>query len=67
MFSTNTEEEAKDLIILTCPLGHDGHYYARELAAEQTLENLQLFSDRLQQAWLLMIARKNERHPSDTV
>ncbi len=51
VFSTDTEEEAKSLIVLTCPLGHDGHYYARELAHEQTLENLQVFSDKLAAAW----------------
>lgn len=58
MFSTDTEEQAKSLIVLTCPMGADGHYYARELAEEQTLENLQAFSDRLQRAWELMEARR---------
>jgi hypothetical protein len=40
-------------------MGYDGHYYARELAEEQTLENLQLFSDKLQRCWDLL--QKNRR------
>jgi hypothetical protein len=51
VFSTNTEEEARQLLVMCCPRGLDGHFYARELAEEQTLENLQRFSDRLQVGW----------------
>ena len=58
VFSTDTEEEAQDLIVLTCPMGYDGNYYARELAAEQTLKNLQEFSDRLAAAWEIMKGRR---------
>ena len=47
MFSTDTEEEAKALISLACEKNMAGDYIARELAHEQTLENLQAFSDRL--------------------
>ena len=59
VFSTNTEEEAQSLIVLTCPMGYAGKYYARELATEQTLENLQKFSDRLAEAWQLTKGRKS--------
>ena len=48
VFGVETEEEAEKLIIMCCPRGADGNYYARELAAEQTLENLVAFSDHLQ-------------------
>lgn len=58
VFSVDTEDEARALIVLTCPLGRDGHYYARELAEDQTLENLQRFSDRLAAGWALLQARK---------
>lgn len=51
VFSTDTEEEAERLLVATCPLNLDGHYYAPELADEQTLENLQKFSDRLAAAY----------------
>jgi hypothetical protein len=54
VFSVDTEEEAEDLIVLCCPMGSDGQYYARELAAEQTLENLQRFSDRLAAGYAFM-------------
>ena len=51
------------LIVMTCPRGTDGHYYARELIAEQTLENLQLFSDKLAKAYerLLAVRAKAEK------
>jgi hypothetical protein len=58
VFSVDTAREAKDLIIATRPMGMDGKYYARELIAEQTLDNLQKFSDRLAAAWRLMQDRK---------
>lgn len=51
MFSVNTEEQAKMLIVMTCPRDDAGTYYARELAGEQNLENLRKFSDKLQAAW----------------
>ena len=54
VFSVDTEEEARALITLTCPMDAEGHYYARELADEQTLENLQAFSDKLARAWAMM-------------
>ncbi len=48
VFSVGDEEEAKQLIVLCCPRTTDGKaYFARELAAEQTLENLAKFSDKL--------------------
>jgi len=54
VFSTDTEEEAHRLIVLCCPMDHAGQYYARELIEEQTLDNLQRFSDRLARAWELI-------------
>lgn len=47
VFSVDTEEEAENLIVATCPMGYDGKYYARELAQEQTLENLYAFSEKI--------------------
>lgn len=61
VFSVDTEEEARTLIVATCPRQEDGTYYARELAAEQTLENLQAFSDRLARTWTIMQERRNQR------
>ena len=58
VFSTNTEAEAKLLVVMTCPLNLAGEYYARELAENQTLENLQTFSDRLQAAWEILQQNK---------
>lgn len=61
VFSVDTEEEAQQLITLCCPRDGAGDYYARELAAEQSLENLQAFSDRLAQGYALMQAAKARR------
>lgn len=47
MFSVDTEQEARDLIVLACPTNIRGEYIAPELAREQTLENLDKFGERL--------------------
>jgi hypothetical protein len=59
VFSTDTEEEARSLITLCCPTDSAGTYFARELAAKQTLPNLQKFSDRLAAGWAVM--QKNRK------
>lgn len=41
------EKEAKALITACCSMNYDGKYFARELAEEQTLENLELFGNKL--------------------
>lgn len=61
VFSVDTEEEAQKLIILTCPRGNDGAYYARELIVDQTLENLQQFSDKLARVYAMIRARRAEQ------
>lgn len=57
MFSVNTEEDAEQLISLCCPRDAAGNYYARELAVEQTLENLELFSDKLARGYALLVEK----------
>ena len=47
MFSVGSTEEANALLVLTCPRDLKMRFVARELAGEQTLENLAAFSDRL--------------------
>ena len=48
VYSVDTEEEARLLIVMTCPRTDDGSaHFARELAAEQTLENLGKFAERV--------------------
>ena len=51
VFSVNTDEEAQQLIALTCPKNYDGRYYARESAEKQTLESLAKFSRHLERAY----------------
>lgn len=63
MFSADTEEEAKTLITMACPTDIAGNPYARELAQEQTMENLVAFSDRLQECWNFWQKAKLRRNP----
>jgi len=67
VFSVNTPKEARDLIVAACPMDLQGNYYARELAGEgnQTLENLQRFSDKLAQVWTQLQARSQTRRQRD--
>ena len=57
MFTVDNEEEAKLLITLACPMNYDGEHFARELAVEQTAENLTAFSDRLDDLYRRFIAK----------
>lgn len=47
MYAVADEKEAQDLIVLSCETNLRGEYIARELVMEQTLENLDAFSERL--------------------
>ena len=55
VYSVDTEDEAKRLLVLACKMGLDGQYYSPELAEEQTLERLALFSDKLEAVYLLHV------------
>lgn len=48
MFTVQNEEEAELLIVLACETSVNGEYIARELATEQSIENLHAFGDRLE-------------------
>ena len=50
VFAVGTEKEAEMLLVLTCPKGIDKEFYARQLVHEQTLENLNAFSNALETA-----------------
>ena len=47
VFSTDTEEQARRLLIAACGTNIKREFIAKELAQEQTLVNLQAFSERL--------------------
>lgn len=47
MYSVADDEEARHLLVLACSTNRKGQFIADELAREQTLENLEAFSDRL--------------------
>jgi hypothetical protein len=49
VFSVGSEAEAARLLALACPRNYQGEHVARELAAMQTLDNLDAFGGRLEQ------------------
>jgi hypothetical protein len=51
VFSVDTEAEAEQLLVLTCPRNLNMEFVAPELVHEQTLDNLHAFSERLQKGW----------------
>jgi hypothetical protein len=57
VFSVDTEEEARSLIVLTCPTNLKGEYVAPELVEEQTLGNLTKFARRLQRGYNFLHGR----------
>ena len=57
VFSTDTREEAESLVVLACATNIAGDFIARELAVEQSLENLEAFSDRLADIHARFIAK----------
>lgn len=59
MFSVDTEQEAHELLVRTCPTNIRGEFIAGELAGEQTLENLWAFGDRLRAAYADMKASES--------
>ena len=46
-YSVETEACAQALLVAACQTNERGEYVARELAFEQTLDNLEAFGDRL--------------------
>lgn len=49
VYSVDTEEEAKRLLVLACGTNLRNEFVARELGEEQTLENLYAFGKRLEE------------------
>ena len=49
VFAVCCEDRAKYVIVAACEMNYEGEYVARELIQEQTLENLEAFSTRLDQ------------------
>ena len=64
VFSVETEEEAVALLTMACPRNLDGEWVARELAEEQTLENLYAFGDRLRVLYEKLKARRKGGAPT---
>ncbi len=58
IFSVETLEDAKSLLVRTCETNMNGEFVARELAEQQNFINLHAFGDRLRAAYEQM---KTER------
>lgn len=59
--SVNTEEEARDLLVMACPRNVNGEFIARELVEEQTLENLEKFGLKLEEYYKLMMKNRKAK------
>lgn len=55
VFSVGSEKEARMLLIMCCPTDVNGDFIARELVREQSLENLDEFSDLLVERHKLIV------------
>lgn len=58
VMSVDTEEEARSLLVLSCPRNEAGEFVARDLVEEQTLENLETFSAKLEANYKILKDRK---------
>ncbi len=58
IYSVDTEEEARQLLTLTCQTNLNGEFIAKELIQEQTLGNLYAFGDRLAEGHKMLKQRK---------
>lgn len=65
VFSVDTEEEAVELLTLACETNILGQWLARELVFEQSLDNLQAFSNRLARTyeWMHSLDKDPEKFP----
>ncbi len=57
VYSVDTEAEAEKLLVLACGRNEAGDFVARELAREQSIDNLFAFGDRLAEAHKILKAR----------
>ncbi len=58
VYSVDTEDEAARLLVLACPRDGAGQFLAPELVQDQTLGNLDAFSDRLARVHGMMRRKK---------
>lgn len=65
VYSVDTEDEARRLLAFACSTNIQGDYVARELAEEQTIENLMAFGERLKK--LHGVMHKRAKRGVDTV
>jgi len=61
VYSVDTEEEAKSLLVLACNTNYKGQYIARELVEEQTIDNLFAFGRRLDECWKMIQNTKKKK------
>jgi hypothetical protein len=61
VYSVDTEKEARLLLTMACSTNYQGEFVARELVQEQSLENLQAFSDRLEAMHKRMLKNREKK------
>jgi hypothetical protein len=67
VYRVRSEKEAKRLLIAACQTNLDGEFLARELLREQTLENLDAFSARLEAVHKMIQQRPGPRRTKATL
>ena len=55
VFSVGDDDEARTLLVMVCPTTADGQFIDRHTAREQTLDNLELFSNDLEDAHNILV------------
>ncbi len=63
VYSVDTVEEARSLLVLSCQTNIRGDFVAQELVMNQTLENLKAFGDRLANAHQWMLSKTKPAKP----
>jgi len=59
VYSVGDRAEAEELVVMSCPKDYEGRHFARELAIDQTIENLYKFGEHLDLAH--EVIKKNGR------
>jgi len=65
VYSTDTKEEAKQIVVLACPTNYDGDYVAPEVAGttgDERISQFVAFGKRLEQIHKMIMEKKHGLH-----
>lgn len=67
VYSVDTEEEARKLLVTACETNIEGEFIARELVQSRTLESLAAFGKRLAKTDAMMKRNREKRKQEEGV